>query len=126
MRTPVGRAAPAAVSIEARFHAEMLALYDRCAALGFRPVMLRRLVVLGGGVATARDLVFKPGTTGLERLMQAGLAASSMEAAMIRPEFQTLFSPAERREAERRLTEMTPRSRSRGRLTAQAGATKTD
>ena len=45
---------------EGRFHKEMMALYDRFAELGFRPVLLRRFVLLNGGVAAARELVFKP------------------------------------------------------------------
>ncbi|MDX3926592.1 MAG: hypothetical protein QHC90_12425 [Shinella sp.] len=77
-------------SLEAGFHRELLGLYDRCAALGFRPVLLRRYVVLHGGATAARELVFKPGTTGLERLMDLGKPELSMEAIMLRPEYQAL------------------------------------
>ena len=79
-------------SIQAKFHAEMLALYDHCAGFGFRPVLFRRLVILKGGVEAARELVFKPGTTGLERLIEAGKAEASMEAAMVRAEYRALFA----------------------------------
>ena len=108
-------ASPAA---EARFHKEMVGLYDRFAELGFRPVLLRRFVVLNGGVAAAKELVFKPGTTGLERLLDAGKAELSMEALMLRPDYQGLFSELELKEAAQRLANAT-RSRSRGRLQAQ-------
>lgn len=109
---------PLKQSPDARFHAEMLALYDRCAQLGFRPVMLRRLVVLKGGVEAARQLISQPGSTGLELLMAKNRADLSMEAMMLRPEFRPLFSLTEISEATRRLSDVTPRQRSRGRLTA--------
>lgn len=108
----------ASPAVEARFHKEMMGLYDSFAALGFRPVLLRRHVLLNGGVAAARELVFKPGTTGLERLLDAGKAELSMEAMMLRSEYQGLFSELELKEASQRLASAT-RSRSRGRLQAQ-------
>ena len=61
----------------------------------------------------SRDLVFKPGTTGLERLIDLGKPDLSMEAAMLRPQYRHLFTEAELREAARRLS---GGSRSRGRL----------
>ena len=108
----------ASLAVEARFHKEMMGLYDRFADLGFRPVLLRRFVLLNGGVAAAKDLVFKPGTTGLERLLDAGKAELSMEALMLRPEYRPLFSELELKQATQRLASAT-RSRSRGRLQAQ-------
>ncbi|MFD1328122.1 hypothetical protein [Mycoplana ramosa] len=109
---------------EQRFHQSMLALYDTCATLGFRPVLFRRYVILHGGVAAARELVFKPGTTGLERLIDLGRPELSMEATMLQPEFQALFSADELKEARERLANAN-RSRSRGRLTAQSTARQT-
>ena len=53
MRASQGRGRPGA---EADFHKEMLGLYDRFADLGFRPALLRRFVVLNGGVKAAREL----------------------------------------------------------------------
>ncbi|MFC3071626.1 hypothetical protein [Shinella pollutisoli] len=117
MRTLRGTRAPAGAA--ARFHAEMMELYDRFAALGFRPVLLRRHVVLNGGVAAARDLVFKLGTTGLERLVDLGRPELSMEAAMLKPDYRALFTEAELKEAADRLAAAgRSRSRSRGRLQA--------
>ncbi|WP_242219748.1 hypothetical protein [Shinella zoogloeoides] len=104
--------------VEARFHTEMLGLYERFAELGFRPALLRRCVTLNGGVAAARELVFNPGTTGLERLIDARKTELSMEALMLRPEYRGLFSDLELKEAARRLANAAP-SRSRGRLQAQ-------
>ncbi len=109
----------ASPAVEARFHKDMMGLYDRFAELGFRPVLLRRCVLLTGGVAAAKELVFKPGTTGLERLLDTGKAELSMEALMLRPEYQPLFSELELKEATQRLASAT-RSRSRGRLQPQA------
>lgn len=103
---------------EGRFHTEMMGLYDRFAALGFRPVFLRRFVLLNGGVAAAKELVFKPGTTGLERLLDACKPELSMEALMLRPEYRGLFSDLELKEASQRLASAS-RSRSRGRLQAK-------
>lgn len=108
----------AAPGAEGRFHKEMAGLYDRFAELGFRPVLLRRCVLLNGGVAAARELVFKPGTTGLERLLDAGKPELSMEALMLRPEYQGFFSEVELKEASQRLANATC-SRSRGRLQRQ-------
>jgi hypothetical protein len=107
---------PPLLTLQARFHAEMLAVYDRCTATGFRPVLFRRQVILQGGVKAAKELVFQPGTTGLERLQAAGTPELSMEAAMARPEFAALFLPLEIREAEKRLAGEVRRDRSRGRL----------
>ena len=101
---------------EARFHKEMAGFYDRFAELGFRPVLLRRCVTLNGGVAAAKEFVFTPGATGLERLLDAGKPELSMEALMLRPEYRGLFSEPELKEATQRLAS---RSRSRGRLQAQ-------
>lgn len=111
MRSPVQ-------NIEAQFHTEMLAIYDHCAALGFRPVVLRRMVILKGGVKAARELIFQPGATGLERLVEVQKSQLSMEAIMTRPEFRPLFSALEIKEAVKRL-EGTAKGRSRGRLVAK-------
>jgi hypothetical protein len=105
-------------SLQAKFHAEMLALHDHCARSGFRPVLFRRLVILNGGVAAAKELIFKPGTTGFERLVDAGKTELSMEAAMARADYRSLFTPLEIKEAEKRLEGTATRERSRGRLTA--------
>lgn len=111
-------------TLQAKFHGEMLALYDHCARIGFRPVLFRRLVILKGGVEAARELVFKPGTTGLERLIEAKKTELSMEAAMTRPEYRVLFTPLEIKEAAKRLEGSATRERSRGRLTATVTNTK--
>lgn len=108
----------AASGAEARFHKEMMGLYDRFATLGFRPVLLRRFVLLKGGVATAKELIFNPGTTGLERLLDAGKPELSMEALMLHPDYRDLFTDLELKEAAQRL-ENAPRRRSRGRLEAK-------
>jgi hypothetical protein len=107
-------------TLQAKFHGEMLALYDHCARIGFRPVLFRRLVILKGGVEAARELVFKPGTTGLERLIEAKKTDLSMEAAMTSAQYRCLFSPLEIKEAAKRLEGIATRERSRGRLTATA------
>lgn len=104
-------------TIERQFHAEMLAVYDRCAAIGFRPVLLRRLVILDGGVLAAKALILQPGTTGLERLIERQQTDTSMEALMVSPQYQALFTPTEIHEARKRLAG-SPRERARGRLQA--------
>lgn len=105
---------------EKAFHDELMGLYDECAKLGFRPVLLRRYVILNGGVKAAKDLVFKPGTTGLERLLDLGKPEMSLEARMLKPEYRGLFSAEEMKEAAERLASKS-RSRSRGRLQAPGG-----
>ena len=111
-------------TLQAKFHGEMLALYDHCALIGFRPVLFRRLVILKGSVDAARELVFKPGMTGLERLVEAKKTELSMEAAMTRPEYRALFAPLEIKEAAKRLEGSATRERSRGRLNATITNTK--
>lgn len=106
-------------SLNAEFHAAMLALYDRCAAIGFRPALLRRSVILKGGVNAAKEAVFISGQTGLERLSAAGQAEFSMEAMMLQSLYRPLFAPAELKEAEKRFAGNT-NGRARGRLIAQA------
>lgn len=106
-------------ALEAEFHQHMLAIYDLCAKVGFRPVLLRRFVLLHGGVEAARKLLEQPGTTGLERLQQNCMVDASMEALILRPEYQSLFSPQERKQASTLLAAKTL-SRSRGRLNAVA------
>lgn len=69
-------------------------------------------------MATAKELVFNPGTTGLERLLNAGKPELSMEALMLRPDYRDLFTDLELKEAAQRL-ENAPRRRSRGRLEAK-------
>ncbi|MDQ0318331.1 hypothetical protein QO002_000469 [Pararhizobium capsulatum DSM 1112] len=108
--------------LEGEFHQEMLAIYDRCAKIGFRPVLLRRFVLLKGGVAAARALLEQPGTTGLERLQQHGMAAISMEALILDPRYELLFTAQERKLATTLLAARTA-SRSRGRLNAVADRT---
>jgi len=117
--TGVSRRSTTGQHAQIDFAAEMLALYDRCASLGFRAVLLRRSVLLSGAVAAARMLLQQPGLTGLQTLQKHGLSEFSMEALMLRPEFQVLFTPEERKQAESLLACAAP-SRSRGRLQAAA------
>jgi len=105
--------------LEADFHRDMLAIYDLCAKVGFRPVLLRRFVLLNGGVVAARKLLEQPGTTGLDRLQQNGMTEASMEALILKPQYEPLFTAQERKLAATLLAARTP-SRSRGRLNAVA------
>lgn len=105
-------------SPNAQFHSAMLALYDRCAEIGFRPVLLRRYVILKGGVGAAKEMVFMSGQTVLERLSAKGQADVSMEAMMLQGAYRPLFAPAELKEAEKRLAGNTS-GRARGRRIAQ-------
>ena len=73
---------------------------------------------VGRELAAAKELVFTPGTTGLERLLDAGKPELSMEALMLRPEYRDLFTELELKEAARRLANAAP-GRSRGRLQPQ-------
>ncbi|KQV44465.1 MULTISPECIES: hypothetical protein [unclassified Rhizobium] len=106
-------------SLEADFHRDMLAIYDLRAKAGFRPVLLRRFVLLQGGVTAARKLLEQPGVTGLERLQQQDMADASMEALILKPQYEPLFTPQERKLAATLLAARTS-SRSRGRLNAVA------
>lgn len=90
---------------ERLFTRRMLRMCDHLhTEIGYNPTVFRRMVEEHGGVETARRLLnFGPGQSGLERLWQHGRLADSMEAHVLSPQFESLFSVRDRRKARRRL-----------------------
>jgi hypothetical protein len=78
---------------------------------GYFPAYFLQMLGRYGGVETARRLLAKNDIqSGLNRLWEEGLLDQSMEAHVIKPEFQCLFTDEEIAEAKRRLDELGYRS----------------
>lgn len=86
-----------------RFHTDMLAIYDKCAAIKYRPIIFRRMVLKHKGYEAAKRLIRQPETSGLSRLIAEGKPEWSMEHLMLQPEYASGFSDIELREAAKRL-----------------------
>lgn len=91
--------------LEERFHDSMLGIYWLAGdATGYWASYFLRGVRNKGGVAEARDLLRKTGTSpGFERLKAERRLDLSMEAIVTRPEYAGLFTPLEIEIAEQRL-----------------------
>jgi hypothetical protein len=94
-------------SVELRFHQAMLDIYELAGReTGYWAGYFLRSVRNDGGIATARKLLWKAGTSaGFERLKAERRLDISMEAVMLRPEFRELFTTQELVRAAERLTE---------------------
>jgi hypothetical protein len=92
---------------EERFHDGMLEIYWSAGrATGYWASYFLRAVRNKGGVATARELLRKTGTSpGFERLTAERRLDLSMEALVTRPEFANLFTPHETQIARERLAD---------------------
>lgn len=90
--------------VEQGFHAEMLAIYEQAKALGYNAAYFRRMVQDMGGPDAARKLL-EPGKIhdGFLKLLELDALEISVEALALKPEWQGLFAPSQRREAARRL-----------------------
>jgi hypothetical protein len=100
-------AAPGPADLEARFDHAMVQIYAR-AKREIRYVATRYLQVLSekGGLGTARQFIRSEGVTdGFTRLWEEGRLDLSVEAHVLMPEFQDLFTPAERAIAAARLAQ---------------------
>jgi hypothetical protein len=84
----------------------MLDIYDAAKALGYPANYFRQMVLERGGVQTAHDLMAPPEVSDGFRTL-AGLQALhlSVEAHVVRPEYDTLFSDTEIATARRRLAD---------------------
>ena len=91
-------------SAEARYHAAMLEIYRIAQRdLSYNATRFLQLVEGRGGVQAAKQLLAGPPSDGFATLWEKGRLDLSMEAHVIKPEFQDLFTDAERRLAEDRL-----------------------
>lgn len=90
--------------VKAQFHQEMLRIYKEAAGFGYRPTYFLRMVNELGGLAAAQQLL-RDGTVsdGFVRLWDEGLLDISVEAVVLDPRWQALFSSHESDVARRRL-----------------------
>jgi hypothetical protein len=89
-------------ALKAKFHQEMLTIYDKCAEIGYRPIAFLTMVRKHKGVEAAKRLIASPETSGLAELALRGRLDLSMEKLMTKPEYQSLFTPEEIRTASNR------------------------
>ena len=96
-----------AVRPEARFHASMVALYETAKRdLGYNATRFLQMISEHGGVEAARRLLRAPAVSdGFTTLWEGGRLDLSVEAHVLLPEFQALFSEGERETAKRRLAD---------------------
>lgn len=88
------------------FNKAMFSIYDQAALLGYRPTEFRSMVEKLGGVTSAKQLINKPRVSeGFGRLWELGRLDLSVEALVLRPEWQALFEAEEKARARQRLTE---------------------
>ena len=93
-----------AENLPARFHQEMLRIYDEASTFGYHPTYFRRMVIDHGGVQAAKILLGKDSPSyGFERLWEARRLDISVEALVLREPWYRLFDEGELKEAERRL-----------------------
>ena len=94
----------ASASADARFHTAMLDIYRVAKRdLSYNATRFLQLVEAKGGVQAAKQLLTGPPSEGFATLWEKGRLDLSMEAHILQPEFQDLFTDAERRIAEERL-----------------------
>lgn len=87
-----------------RFDAAMRAIYDGAARLGYRPTRFLEMVAEYGGVETAHRLLAADKIQdGLAQLFLLGRLDLTVEDHVLRPEYRSLFSVAERQVARSRL-----------------------
>lgn len=96
-------AQPQSTPTEKAFHAAMDQIYSEAVAIGYRPGDFRRMLYDLGGLETARRLVRGHATYGFEKLWERKRLDLSVEALILKPEWQPLFSPEELRMAKKRL-----------------------
>lgn len=92
------------IDLEARFHEEMLRIYDQATTFGYYPTYFLRMVNDHGGLQSAKILLDKDAPSyGFERLWEEGRLDLSVEALVLGEQWRGLFDLDELREAYRRL-----------------------
>lgn len=94
------------MTLESRFHEEMLGLYDQSAEVNYHPTYFRRMVLEQGGLAAAKSLLNAPEISdGFTTLWNKGRLDLSVEAVALRYEWRVLFSAKELLTAKQRLVD---------------------
>ena len=92
-------------NLEKRFHADMLNIYENAKReCSYNATRFLSMVYERGGVGAARQLLAAPIISdGFVRLWELGRADLTVEALVLRPEYEPLFTDEERSIAKRRL-----------------------
>ncbi|MGO8184197.1 phospholipase D family protein [Rhizobium leguminosarum] len=89
------------------FDRAMFSIYDKAAALGYKPTEFRSMVERLGGVGAARQLLGKPGVSeGFTRLWELQRLDLTVEALVLKSEWRHLFTSEELNRARKRLVDM--------------------
>ena len=85
--------------IEKKFNADMIELYSiTLKECGYRATRFLQLVSEKGGVVAVKQLISKTGgTEGFEKLWRCGRLDLSVEAYVLKPEYDSLFTNDEKR-----------------------------
>lgn len=94
------------VNLEHQFHHDMIGVADFSNANGFGQVFSRMLGEYGGVETAKRLLATSEVQSGFTELCLLNAVHRSMEAFVIKPQYQSLFTEAEVAEAHRRLEEV--------------------
>jgi len=96
--------------LERRFHRAMLTICERARReCNYNPVRFRAMLSDYGGVKTAKRLLARRGAQhGFNRLWSCGRPELTVEAHVLSPEFRSLFTEDEQREARERLARIDP------------------
>jgi hypothetical protein len=93
--------------VERAFDAAMVAIYTTAKKdIGYNATRFLQMITDGGGLAAARKLLHAPAVSdGFTTLWEHNRLDLSVEAHVLRPEFESLFSRQERDIARRRLSD---------------------
>lgn len=93
------------MTLEKQFEQEMVDIYFTAKkACGYNASRFLQMISAKGGLATARQLISKPGgTDGFTTLWEHGRLDLSVEAHALKPEYNSLFTDSERKLCKDRL-----------------------
>ena len=95
------------MSIEERFHHEMLAISDQAREFGYYPAYFVRMVLEQGGLKAAKQLLSgEEMSTGLMRLWDQNRLDISVEALVLKKPWVNLFDDEELATARQRLEDL--------------------
>ena len=95
---------PQFIPLETQFNKALKATYEEAVKSGYYPTRFLQMLNERGGVGTAKYLLAKADAQqGLFRLWEVGQLDSSMEALVLLPQFEALFTAEEQAEARQRL-----------------------
>ena len=94
-------------ALDDEYHHSMMAIYEREKDYGYNAAYFKQMLDQYGGVEAAKRLLAKQEVQqGLMKLWEMGHLGNSVEAHVIQPRFQPLFTEAEIAEARRRLADL--------------------